>query len=120
MLFNTLKSMFTTDPSLVVQNLNTQEVYNIYKKNRKEYIFIDIREPFEWKTGVIPSIDKISMGNLEREYSKMDKNAKYIIVCRTGSRSSHISKQMKKLGFVNVFNYKGGMMSWKSNKLPTE
>lgn len=120
MLFNALKSMFTTDPALVVKNLDTQEVYKLYKENRNDYIFIDIREPFEWKTGVIPSISKISMGNLQKDFPKMDKKANYIIVCRTGSRSSRISKTMKSLGFENVYNYKGGMMSWKLNNLPTE
>jgi rhodanese-related sulfurtransferase len=43
----------------------------------------------------------------------MDKN--YYIYCRSGARSSRACKIMGKAGFKNLYNLKGGILSWKGN-----
>lgn len=94
------------------------EVKELYDKNKNNNIFIDVREPFEWKEGVIPNSLKISLGNLENELSKLDKNKNYVLVCRSGNRSSKAYKIMEKEGFTNLINFRGGMIDWYSKNFP--
>lgn len=103
-----------------IKHLSVKDVYDLYKNKNDDYVFIDIREKFEWKEGVIPGVKKISMGNLIGQLKLMDKSLNYVIICRSGSRSNQISKKMESLGFLNVHNFKGGMLNWYSNNYPTE
>ncbi|MBT7006542.1 MAG: rhodanese-like domain-containing protein, partial [Thiotrichales bacterium] len=40
-------------------------------------------------------------------------------ICRSGQRSATACAQMKKSGFEQVYNLKGGIISWKGAGLPT-
>ncbi len=95
-----------------IENKGVLEIKDIYDKKDKNNIFIDVREPFEWKDGTIPNVLKISLGNIPNEIGKLDKNKNYILVCKSGFRSSKAAKIMQKSGFKNLTSFNGGMSSW--------
>ena len=103
-----------------VKQLEVNEISDLFKKKDKSYIFIDVREPNEWEQGVIPGITKISIGNIEKHFSELNKDRNYIIVCRSGNRSGKVAEKMAQAGYGNVINFKGGMLDWYANKLPVE
>jgi len=73
---------------------------------------IDIREPYEYKTGSIKTSENIPMGNLLEEPEKhLLKEKTYYIICRSGARSSRATKKLTKQGF-DVINVAGGMISY--------
>lgn len=115
---NTVTSNTVQTESKAINNKNVTEIKEIFDKNDKDTIFIDVREPFEWADGVIPNAQKISLGNLGNELSKLDKNKNYVLVCRSGSRSSKAYKQMQEAGFSNLTNLDGGMMDWYAKNYP--
>lgn len=88
---------------------------------------IDIRTPDEWKEGVIPGSHKImffdEQGNYDvnkflSELSKVvkDKNAPFILVCRTASRTKVVGQFLaNQVGYTQTKELLGGIMWGWSN-----
>lgn len=77
---------------------------------------IDIREPYEYKSGSIRTAKNIPMGDLLASPSKYllpDKT--YYIMCQSGARSGRATKMLAKMGF-DVINVAGGMGSYVGTK----
>ena len=73
---------------------------------------IDIREPYEYRTGSLKGARNIPMGNLlsnPEQYLKKDKP--YYIMCQSGARSKRTCSILAKQGF-EVINVAGGMGSY--------
>ena len=59
------------------------------------------------------------MGQIEAELPKLNKNDKYITVCRSGRRSREAMLKMKAKGF-NVLSMAGGMLEWEAKGYPVD
>lgn len=73
---------------------------------------IDIREPYEYKSGSISSAKNIPMGNLlanPQKYLSQDKT--YYLMCQSGGRSSMAARDLTKQGY-KVINMDGGIISY--------
>lgn len=92
--------------------LNVNDIDNLIG----EIDLIDIREPYEYKSGSIKSAKNIPMGELLKEPEKyLDKNKEYHIICQSGGRSSSTCNKLKGLGF-DVVNVSGGVGSYAGSK----
>lgn len=77
---------------------------------------IDIREPYEFKSGSLRTAKNIPMGNLlenPAKYLLQDKT--YYIMCQSGARSGRATKALSRLGY-QVINVAGGMGSYAGSK----
>ncbi len=73
---------------------------------------IDIREPYEYKSGSIKTAKNIPMGNLLENPEKfLMKDKTYYIMCQSGGRSGRTTKLLEKQGF-QVVDVAGGMGSY--------
>ncbi len=73
---------------------------------------IDIREPYEYRSGSIKTAINIPMGNLLTSPAKyLAKDKTYYIMCQSGGRSGRAARALSKEGF-NVINVAGGMGSY--------
>ena len=87
-------------------------------------ILLDVREPEEFASGFIPAFISLAIPRGKLEFLAIDKLAKVygqdaniITYCLKGPRGSLAAMQLKRLGFTNVSNIKGGIMEWiKSGK----
>lgn len=77
----------------------------------KHLNIIDVRETDEIVTGIIPGSVHIPLGLVEYRMQDLDKSKEYILVCRSGARSSKAVNFLESHGF-NVINMSGGMLSW--------
>ncbi len=90
--------------------------YEFQKKSQENgVIVIDIRTPQEIARG--KAIDAaLEMDfyapDFQRRLQALDKNSPYLIYCRSGNRTSAALSMMKKMGFTNVHDLKGGMSAW--------
>ncbi len=90
--------------------------------NREDAVVLDIREDNEFHSGHIVNAVHIPLSRLKDRTADLEKyKARPIIAaCRSGSRSAQACSQLKKAGFENVYNLKGGMMAWQHASLPID
>jgi len=90
--------------------------------NREDAVVLDIREEREFYSGHIVNAIHIPLGYLNDRKVELEKykSRPIIAACRSGSRSSSACSMLKKAGFENVYNLKGGMMAWQHASLPVD
>ena len=90
--------------------------------NREDALILDIREGNEFHSGHIVNALHIPLSNLMDRQAELEKhkNKPIIAVCRSGNRSGTACARLKKAGFENMHNLKGGMMAWQHASLPIE
>ncbi|WP_144450201.1 rhodanese-like domain-containing protein [Halalkalibacter nanhaiisediminis] len=88
------------------------ELKELLKSKNSDPIIIDVREPFEYEEAHIPGLPLIPMQTIPNMIDQLDKDASYLFVCRSGSRSQNVAMYMQHQGFKNVRNYAGGMLGW--------
>ena len=88
--------------------------------NREDALVLDVRETGEWSSGHITGARHITLGQLDKRLSELDKfkEKPIIVVCATGNRSSSACGQLKKHGFDKVYSLGGGVSSWIEANLP--
>ena len=88
--------------------------YLIDNKTKNRLNIIDVRTPEEYREYHIKDSVNINYNdNFKYHISKLNKNKKYLIYCRTGHRSSEALKIMKSLGFKYVYEMEKGIKGWK-------
>lgn len=90
--------------------------------NREDAVVVDVRETNEFKTGHIVNSVHIPLNFLKERLSDLDKHKSkpVIVACRSGHRSGQACSLLKKSGFENVYNLRGGVMAWESASLPLQ
>lgn len=87
-------------------------------------IILDVREANQRAEGQIYADDyfAITRGNLEFKVLNKIKNKDAVIVtyCRGGSRGVLAAQTLRKLGFKNAVNLKGGLKGWAKAGYPIE
>ncbi|MEH6891142.1 rhodanese-like domain-containing protein [Bacillus sp. JJ864] len=79
--------------------------------NHEVVNIIDVREVEEVAEGKIPGALHIPLRLLEFRMHDLDKQKEYVIVCRSGGRSSQAVRFLESHGF-QVINMTGGMLTW--------
>ena len=107
------------DPNVINQefqftNLKAVEAAKFLHENPKAVV-LDIRTPSEFYEGHIPNALNIDYNadTFETELGKLDRNATYLMHCRSGRRSSNSFDTFKKLGFKNIVHIDDGILGWK-------
>lgn len=99
-----------------INNVDAAEFKSLMKG--KSTHILDVRTPMEVRQGKIKKAKNIDykssafisqIGQLKREDT-------YLLYCRSGMRSMGAATKMKRLGFENVYNLKGGYMAWNRAK----
>lgn len=89
--------------------------------NGDNTLMIDVRSKDELsKDGHIKDARHIPLNQLKEKIGDLEqhRNDPVAVICRSGSRSGVACSQLKKSGFEQVYNLKGGILSWKSAGLP--
>ena len=83
----------------------------------------DVRRAEEWRaTGVVEGSHKLTFvdakGRLNPEFlprftAEVDKTAPVVLICRTGSRTDKLARElMEKHGYTRVYNVRNGITRW--------
>ncbi len=88
--------------------------------NHDNAIILDVRQESEYVNGHIINSIHIPLNNLITKINSLEKYRKRPIIanCMSGNRSSSACRTLKKHGFENVFNLKGGVTAWQNANLP--
>ncbi|MFO7245792.1 MAG: ubiquitin-like small modifier protein 1 [Thermaerobacter sp.] len=85
-----------------------------------ELLVVDVREPQEFRQIRIPGSRSLPLGSLAERASEIDPARPVVMVCTVGERSAAAVRALRRAGFANVYNLKGGLMAWLNERLPTE
>lgn len=93
-------------------NITVQELKNKLDA-REDFIFIDVREPYEYEEFNIGAT-LIPLGEIPEAITEMQdrKENEIVVHCRSGARSGRAQQFMLAEGFSNVLNLQGGIMAW--------
>ena len=94
-----------------MREITAKEVERLLNEG-KELNIIDVREADEVAQGMIPGAVHIPLKVIPARYLELDDDKEYIMVCRSGARSSQAVRFLEEEG-IDAVNMKGGMMSWK-------
>ena len=85
-------------------------------------VFVDVREPDEFKAGHIPGAMSVPRGTIEWMMPKKfpDKNASIVVYCEHGSRAALATYTLVKMGYKNVVSIDGGRAAWVKAGCPVE
>lgn len=97
--------------------MNHKDIDTTSFKNLSEedsYVILDVRTPEEFITGHLKGASNIDFYDeiFEDKIDEFDKKKKYLIYCRSGSRSRQAMFLMRDLGFEEVYNLESGIISW--------
>ncbi|AXH99711.1 rhodanese-like domain-containing protein [Sporosarcina sp. PTS2304] len=98
-------------PAKGVHTISTDELKGLLKD--KKIQFIDVRTPGEYKGRKIKDFQNIPLNVLNSKLASLKKDQEVVIICQSGMRSSKAAGQLKKAGFTNVTNVRGGMSAWR-------
>lgn len=90
--------------------------------NQSSTLVLDIRDDKDFAAGHLPRARHIPLADLETRAAEIQKfkDKPVLVTCRNGNRSSSAARALKKLGFTNVFQLKGGLAAWEQASLPVE
>lgn len=83
-------------------------------------IILDVRQAGEYRSGHLPRARHTPVGLIPQKAQRMDKDATYLVYCRSGARSSRAARAMARAGVRNVHNLHGGILAWQALGYPTE
>ena len=109
-------------------NIENDQLQTMLENNVPIY---DVRRPEEWyQTGVIEGSQlltfvgadgRVQANFLSRFTADVGKNDPVILICRTGSRTSTLARQLvEELGYTNVFNVDDGITRWLRENRPVQ
>ena len=80
--------------------------------DNKEVVVLDVRTPEEFEEGPIPNSILVPVQELEFRLNELGKEEHYLVVCRSGNRSTQASEILINNKFTNIYNMTGGMNNW--------
>ena len=76
-------------------------------------VAVDVREPDEYAVGHIPGAKLLPLGEVNSRAAEVlpEKEATWLVYCRTGRRSAEAVQKLDALGYSNLYDL-GGILSW--------
>ena len=109
-IYETLKSVFHKYRDCSNQNIDYENAKMILKED-KNSILLDVRSPQEYKEGHLACSINLPLYDIEEKCEKVLKSKEDTIVlyCQSGSRSKRALENLKKQGYLNLYQIEGGL-----------
>jgi adenylyltransferase/sulfurtransferase len=86
--------------------------FDQWQQAGEDYQLIDVRESYEYEIVNIGAL-LIPLGSILENADKIEKQKKVVVQCKTGNRSGKAIRTLEeKFGFDNLYNLKGGILSY--------
>lgn len=115
--------MLLAEPLLKqASGVKSVSVFEMPQLTREKSIIVDVSEPADYKKAHIPEAVNMPAKTLAKDPKPVEKhkNKNVILVCRMGSKSHSVAKQLVRSGFEKVYVLNGGMSAWEKENLPVK
>jgi rhodanese-related sulfurtransferase len=101
-----------------MKSINVNELKEMIDKG-EDFQLIDVRETAEFNAGNLKG-ELIPLQTIPQNASKISKDKKVVIHCRSGKRSANAIAYLEgNLGYTNLYNLEGGIMAWQKEIDPS-
>ena len=102
------------------QEIGTLEATRLM--NQGNLLVLDVRDEKDFAAGHLPKARHIPLKDLAGRLGEIGKfkDKPVIVTCRGGARAGMAARFLRRSGFNNVFQLKGGVASWQQASLPLE
>jgi sulfur-carrier protein adenylyltransferase/sulfurtransferase len=103
-----------------VINIFPDELEEFRTKTReRNYILVDVRQPFEYREGHIPGAQLIPLPEIEERLAELPPDQNLILYCRSGGRSAVAAALIKDAAPRQgmLYNLVGGISGWEGKEL---
>ncbi len=80
---------------------------------KEDLTILDVREVEEFQAGHIEDAVNVPLSTLEEQYSQLEADKRYYVICQGGKRSERACQFLETKGF-DVVNVEGGMNQWEA------
>jgi adenylyltransferase/sulfurtransferase len=101
-----------------VEEVSVQELRR-QQDSGTQLCLLDVREPWEVAIAQIPGALHIPMGEVPQRLAELDRDARTVVMCKSGGRSLRVAAFLKSRGFAQVANLSGGIDAWKAEIDPS-
>ncbi|WP_351011854.1 rhodanese-like domain-containing protein [Shewanella sp. S1-58-MNA-CIBAN-0166] len=115
-----LKKLCQWLPFGKVPEMSAQEVHKRLQKN--DFQIVDVRSKMEWHKSHIEGSKNLPITSLSIDTIKqleLSPEVTTVVICLSAHRSIPGVRKLKQFGFTDVYQLKGGMLSWWKLSLPT-
>ncbi|MCB8983468.1 MAG: rhodanese-like domain-containing protein [Ardenticatenaceae bacterium] len=88
-------------------------------QNDKGVVIVDVRQPVETQSGVVPGAVLIPLTELGRRMDELPSDRPILTICASSHRSPMAARRLAKAGY-DVTDVAGGMGAWMRAGLPVE
>ncbi|WP_027963420.1 rhodanese-like domain-containing protein [Halalkalibacillus halophilus] len=101
----------------VFKNMRTQKYLKTlseeqFKEGYRKAELIDVREPKEYDRGHILGARNIPMSQMKQRNAEIRKDKPVYLYCQRGSRSLRAANFLRKKGYKELYQLKGGFSKW--------
>jgi rhodanese-related sulfurtransferase len=88
--------------------------------NHQDAAVVDVRPAADYAKGHILHAVNIPMNGFKNQTASLNKfkEKPIVVTCRSGAQSQAACHVLRKAGFNDVYNLKGGVLAWESASLP--
>lgn len=80
-----------------------------WRASGKNFVLLDVREPFEVQAASLPGTLHIPMRQIPSRVNEIARDAEVAVLCHHGGRSERVAQFLAMQGFPNVYNIEGGI-----------
>lgn len=110
--------LFLYEKSKSGKSISAQEIALLV--NKQGGVIVDLRDKAEFNKGHITDSLHIPLNDLAKRSVELEdyKEKPVIVVCKMGASAGGASKQLRSLGFNQVYKLAGGISEWTASSLP--
>lgn len=103
-----------------IRVISPTEAAAIQEAPPEDLVVLDVRTLEEFQEGHLEDATMIDFyrDDFRAQLENLDKDAPYLLYCRSGNRSGQTRALMEELGFTDVSDVGGGILAWVDEGLP--
>lgn len=104
-----LKSIF---PAKGVEQITVCDLNQMLAEEETDYQYIDVRPPHQFNELHVFGFKNIPLKHLKQQLHTLSKHRKVVVISQRGNESNEACKLLKRNGFSDLANVRGGIVSW--------
>lgn len=95
-----------------IKEIDAPQLASWVQEKQPNMRVIDVRGMGEIASGTVSGAEAVPLHTLPVRVSEFKRDEKLVFICRSGARSAQACMFLQQQGYDNVYNLRGGMISW--------